>query len=95
MSASPAEGAANPVIILSVVVLPAPFAPRNPVIRPGLAWNEILSIMLLLPYRFDKPRMEILPRREFSVMLEGPRFVCFAMGAETRITSIVRVIRGL
>ena len=55
MYSSPASGAMTPVIILMVVVFPAPFGPKNPKISPLFASNERLSTALAAerPYVFE------------------------------------------
>src|SRR5579862_449000 len=52
MSASPALGLASPSNIRSVVVLPAPFGPRKPVIVPGASANDSESTARTDPNRF-------------------------------------------
>ena len=52
ISASPWDGFASPSSMRRVVVLPAPFGPRNPVIVPGSSANERLSTAVSLPNRF-------------------------------------------
>ena len=52
MSAFPALGLASPSNIRSVVVLPAPFGPRKPVIVPGASANESESTARTDPNRF-------------------------------------------
>src|SRR5215471_9956018 len=43
-----------------VVVLPAPFGPRNPVIRPGSTVKDSWSTASLSPYRLVRPRASII-----------------------------------
>ena len=50
--AVPSVGATSPRIIRSVVLLPAPFGPRNPVTRPGFTSNERSSTAVTSPNRF-------------------------------------------
>src|ERR1700679_2257079 len=52
MSARPPVGEDSPSSIRSVVVLPAPFGPRKPVIVPGASANERSSTATTLPKRF-------------------------------------------
>src|SRR5579884_3911394 len=50
--ARPEVGGMKPARIRMVVVLPAPFGPRNPRISPRLTRNEIWSTAVRLPYTF-------------------------------------------
>ena len=43
-----------------VVVLPAPFGPRNPVTLPGSTLKDRLSTASLSPYLFERPRTSII-----------------------------------
>ena len=43
----------NPAIIRMVVVLPAPFGPRNPTISPFPTVKERSWMIVLVPYRFE------------------------------------------
>jgi hypothetical protein len=58
-SARPAVGRARPTIILSAVVLPAPFGPRKPVTAPARTANDSSSTAFTGPYRFVKPSTTI------------------------------------
>jgi hypothetical protein len=49
----------KPVMILMVVVFPAPFGPRNPRISPFSTWNDIPSIAIFVTYRFVRFSTEI------------------------------------
>src|SRR6185295_1563515 len=59
--AVPAVGATRLSTIRSVVVLPAPFGPRNPVTRPGWTWNDRLSTALTRLYCLVSPETTICP----------------------------------
>ena len=50
LMALPDVGGRKPVSIRMVVVLPAPFGPRNPVTWPGLATNEMSFTAVTEPY---------------------------------------------
>src|SRR5215471_1766278 len=54
MVAIPLSGAARPSSIRKVVVLPAPFGPRNPVTRPGPTSKLRPSTAVTGPYRLVK-----------------------------------------
>jgi hypothetical protein len=55
MVAVPASGMTSPASIRSVVVLPAPFGPRNPVTSPGAAVKLSPSTTVTWPNRFVTP----------------------------------------
>src|SRR5215475_5832530 len=59
MSARPEVGRASPTIILSAVVLPAPFGPRKPVTAPARTANDRSSTARIAPKRFDSPSATI------------------------------------
>jgi len=52
-----------------VVVLPAPFGPRNPVIRPDSTANDSWSTASLSPKRLVRPRASIIDE---SLLGAGP-----------------------
>jgi hypothetical protein len=58
-SARPDVGRASPTIILSAVVLPAPFGPRKPVTAPARTANDNSSTAFTEPYRFVSPSTTI------------------------------------
>jgi hypothetical protein len=58
--AVPLVGCARPRIIRSVVVLPAPFGPRNPVTIPGSTSKLTPSTALTAPKRFRSERTSIV-----------------------------------
>ena len=60
--ASPRVGSASPSRIRSVVVLPAPFGPRKPVIRPLGTSKERSSTAVARPNRFVRFRTSINAR---------------------------------
>src|SRR5882762_1666807 len=49
----PEVAAVNPAIIRMVVVLPAPFGPRNPTISPFPTVKDRSWMIVLAPYRFE------------------------------------------
>ena len=55
MVAVPAVGRTRLSTIRSVVVLPAPFGPRNPVTRPGLTVNDRSSTARTFLYSLVRP----------------------------------------
>src|SRR4051812_7432558 len=57
--ACPAVGVISPSTIRSVVVLPAPFGPRNPTIRPSSTVNDRSSTASTSPKRFVSPATSI------------------------------------
>src|SRR4051794_34049699 len=57
--ALPAVGRARPSTMRSVVVLPAPFGPRNPVTAPSLTRNDRSSTAATSPKRFVSPTAAI------------------------------------
>src|SRR5262245_31955778 len=59
MSTRPAVGRASPTIILSAVVLPAPFGPRKPVTAPARTANDRSSTARTAPKRFVRPSTTI------------------------------------
>ena len=56
----PASGAESPTTIRIVVVLPAPFGPRNPVTVPGSQRNETSLTTVRPPRRFVRPVASIM-----------------------------------
>src|ERR1700751_1478824 len=56
----PDVGRSRPRMSRIVVVLPAPFGPRNPVILPGATLNDKLSTATVSPYRLVRPRASIM-----------------------------------
>src|SRR5579875_2455891 len=56
----PAVGLSSPRIIRIVVVLPAPFGPRNPVTFPGSTRNDRLSTASVSPKRLVRPFASII-----------------------------------
>src|SRR5215467_12139088 len=56
----PPLGRSRPRISRIVVVLPAPFGPRNPVIFPGSTVNDRLSTAIVSPYRLVRLRASII-----------------------------------
>src|SRR6266702_1038629 len=56
----PASGVTSPASIRSVVVLPAPLGPRNPVTRPGKTSNDTPSTAVTGPTRLTSPRISII-----------------------------------
>src|SRR6185437_16356578 len=73
MVTEPAVGASRPRISRIVVVLPAPFGPRKPVIFPGATSNDRSSTAVVAPY--------LLVRLRASIMLGLPLSI-----AETKST---------
>src|SRR5689334_24534627 len=61
MVAVPAVGRTRLSSMRSVVVLPAPFGPRNPVTRPGSTANDRLSTALTRLYCLVRPETTICP----------------------------------
>ena len=55
-----------------VVVLPAPFGPRKPVIFPGSTPNDRLSTASVSPYRLVRPRASIMSASLLPAMTECP-----------------------
>src|SRR5215471_5076613 len=64
---APASGLVTPAIIPSVVVLPAPFAPSSPVIRPSAAANDTSSTAVTAPYVFRRPSTSSMARLLLSM----------------------------
>src|SRR5437660_12899399 len=60
----PALGGNQVEIILSSVLLPAPFGPRNPMISPGRTAKVTLSTASVGPYHRVAPSTEIPPLSE-------------------------------
>ncbi len=56
----PLLGRSRPRISRMVVVLPAPFGPRNPVILPGSTVNDRSSTAIVSPYRLLRLRASII-----------------------------------
>jgi hypothetical protein len=54
MEPVPDVGLVNPQSMRIVVVLPAPFAPKNPKISPRRTDIEILLVAIFLPNFFDR-----------------------------------------
>ena len=65
-SSSPASGAESPTSIRIVVVLPAPFGPRNPVTVPGSQRNETSLTTVRPPRRFVRPVASIMAQASGS-----------------------------
>src|SRR4051794_30003281 len=61
MVAVPAVGRTRFSTIRSVVVLPAPFGPRNPVTRPGSTVNDRSSTARSFRYTLVRPETTICP----------------------------------
>src|SRR6516165_12807139 len=77
-----------------VVVLPAPFGPRNPVILPGSTVKDSWSTASLSPYRLVRPRASIIagsflggagtmPVRRVRPVFRGGRGWRVARGADS------------
>jgi hypothetical protein len=60
-AALPASGRESPQSIRIVVVLPAPFGPRNPVMVPGWQRNDTSSTTVAAPKRLLRPCASIMP----------------------------------
>ena len=72
ISASPAVGRTSPSSIRSVVVLPAPFGPRNPV-TPGRRGEVGSRTAVTAPNRFVRPRDGDVGHRSFPLVSDrGP-----------------------
>src|SRR5580700_2083373 len=75
----PAVGGSIPVIMLSSVVLPAPFGPTRPAMVPAGTRSEHSASAHLSPYRFPRPSVWIIasiscsPLRRRCVWLAPPR----------------------
>src|SRR5689334_19277277 len=83
--AVPAVGLTRLSTILSVVVLPAPFGPRNPVTRPGSTVNDRSSTARTLRYCLVRPETTICPsdislppRGRLVTDRDCPRTPCWA-----------------
>src|ERR1700719_66583 len=61
ITAVPAVGARNPVIIFIVVDLPAPFGPRNPNTSPAGTLNDTLSTATTGPNFLTRLRISSIP----------------------------------
>ena len=61
----PAVGRSRPRIIRMVVVLPAPFGPRKPVIFPGSTRKDRPSTAVVPPYRLVRRDASIMSKRSF------------------------------
>ena len=72
-SAEPADAGTKPVIIRIVVVLPAPFGPRNPVTVPGSRVNETSSTTVRPPYCLVSPLTWIIGGPPLSTGPSGLR----------------------
>ena len=59
MTACPLSGRTSPKSIRSVVVLPAPFAPKNPVTVPSSTWKLRRSTAVTAPNRLVSWRTSI------------------------------------
>ena len=57
--AFPEDGFKRVVRIIMVVLLPAPFGPRNPKISPSWTLSEILSTAFIFPNFFDNESISI------------------------------------
>src|SRR4051812_16631311 len=84
MVARPAVGATSPSSIRSVVVLPAPFGPRNPVTRPGSTVKDRSLTAARSPYRLVSPETTIRPG---SPVVAG---ICQVVGSSAGSTGRVR-----
>src|SRR5437870_4441182 len=67
----PEFGGRSPVMTLNSVVLPAPFGPINPVIRPASAVSEASSSATLPPKRTLTPRTSSRGTDPYLVESEG------------------------
>src|SRR5436190_10721142 len=83
----PPVGWSRPRISRIVVVLPAPFGPRNPVIRPGSMVNDSWSTASLSPKRLVRPRASIIvdPPQARGPRARPPEQVC-RYGARWRVS---------
>src|SRR5271165_2343623 len=88
----PWDGAMKPAIILMVVVLPAPLAPKKPNTSPGDTLNVRSSTASLSPYRLDKFFVVIMGAFErssakevqiFLARLFADRSASYGLGAPT------------
>jgi hypothetical protein len=83
MVTRPLVGGVSPTMTRMVVVLPAPFGPRNPVTVPGWQTKLTLSTAVKSPYFLVSPSTLIM--RQACRVATGPRI---GPGAGNRLTKV-------